>query len=865
MTTYYIDLVNGLDANNGTDWSTPKKTITGIASFNASTDNIKYAKTCDEVTTAANYSVTAGGTNLTVNASMNILQVLATMASGWTVYNSAVSSSASGTNTLLPGTTGSVGTWYKVTLPASPATNTKYASYNLGSTIDLSAYQELGFWLYLNQTASYLWHDPIDTMVIKLCSDTAGDTPVHTITPKAYQSTTAGAGRGAWCFYIPGGNLSATVQSIAIYSGSVAPPASGIITFVLPAAFKTASPLRYGDLIASSDKKQWAKVAMITGGTTASGAVYFDTYISGTYAFPTAFTNATLKVYRPYCFTKADSMAATPLADLRHGGNSTSVRASISGGWSFASHVQEGYTFFSENNQRFSTVFGWTATYNTSNYHSFERIFLMDFLQGFGYYSTNGSGGWDISLTDCMVYAHINYWLGYGSSRVFSKIVLDSCRFMGGANSLWGNGYALSWTFTNTVFFYARAAEMGTTSGGTGSITVTGCYLHNANQNFTGSYLGTQCTIVFDSCVFTGVNTLTLQGETSLSTQSVFTFQNGCNVSVPISTSSGRIKIVGLTMSAASSASSWTANNAGSPYDYSPLVIWDTCSLKITGGSMTLRNQLFKSCTLDFATACAATTTDTWFESCTVLCSSATASDVFQLVGSSTATLPSAALEPSIKCENCTMTKVRFSNTGEKSMVMLGGSADNSTAGGATLISVPSPNMLFVNALLSQSPPWTGNTPNPAVPTRIHNFNRTAGDHRVFYSGFKVETDGTTVHTGGGKSWKITLGTYLYVEGFNKIPVARVGFKANKQVTASLWVNCGTNSKIVFGADGYQINYTQVAQRAISSAYGSWEHLTITFTPVANGVMEFWVSPVSVGTGASQVLYYDDMSFSQAA
>lgn len=107
----------------------------------------------------------------------------------------------------------------KCTLPGSPATNTKYAYYALPATLDLSAYQNVTFWIY-NNTAFIA-----DRWKICLCSDAAGATIVDTIAIPAIPCT----GRWIPITVVTGGNLGASIASIALYSAGTAPTGSSYI------------------------------------------------------------------------------------------------------------------------------------------------------------------------------------------------------------------------------------------------------------------------------------------------------------------------------------------------------------------------------------------------------------------------------------------------------------------------------------------------------------------------------------------------------------------------------------------------------------------------------------------------------------
>jgi hypothetical protein len=105
----------------------------------------------------------------------------------------------------------------QITAPASPATATEYAYYAISST-NFSLYDKLTFWIK-NEVAVLATH-----WKICLCSDNAGATIVDTFEIPAIPST------GQW---VPltiaktgGGKLGNAIQSIALWSATVAPTAS---------------------------------------------------------------------------------------------------------------------------------------------------------------------------------------------------------------------------------------------------------------------------------------------------------------------------------------------------------------------------------------------------------------------------------------------------------------------------------------------------------------------------------------------------------------------------------------------------------------------------------------------------------------
>jgi len=108
----------------------------------------------------------------------------------------------------------------KITLPASVATGTKYA-YKATGALDLSDYQKVSFWL-LNGTAFIA-----DRWKLCLCSDTTGDTIVDTIDIPAIPSNSNRV--SLTIARVGGGNLSDSIQSIALYTAGTAPTGSSYL------------------------------------------------------------------------------------------------------------------------------------------------------------------------------------------------------------------------------------------------------------------------------------------------------------------------------------------------------------------------------------------------------------------------------------------------------------------------------------------------------------------------------------------------------------------------------------------------------------------------------------------------------------
>lgn len=140
-----------------------------------------------------------------------------------------------------------------------------------------------------------------------------------------------------------------------------------------------------------------------------------------------------------------------------------------------------------------------------------------------------------------------------------------------------------------------------------------------------------------------------------------------------------------------------------------------------------------------------------------------------------------------------------------------------------------------------------------------------ADSHLAFFYGGRVASEtGANRRTASGIAWKISpTATDRNADWPIRWALARVACVANTQVTVKVWVNrtnTGLTAKLV--CKGMQI--AGVASDVVASAAGaagSYEELTITFTPTEAGVVEI---EAQVYGGTTYSAYFDDMTISQA-
>ncbi len=132
----------------------------------------------------------------------------------------------------------------------------------------------------------------------------------------------------------------------------------------------------------------------------------------------------------------------------------------------------------------------------------------------------------------------------------------------------------------------------------------------------------------------------------------------------------------------------------------------------------------------------------------------------------------------------------------------------------------------------------------------------------------KFELQVGTVNTPGSKAWAYSLAGLSYSNmGYtHSLKLASVAAEANKLITVTCYVRKSTTEQTA----GIRVpavflpGYTSDITTSFSAGAGSWQQLTLTFTPTADCVfdLEAWVKTT---TGlVSPLVYWDDLSITQA-
>lgn len=202
MAIFYVDYENGADANNGTSWATAFKTLQGATSAKgvAPGDEIRIAKSPASVS-IGNATWTRGSATVTLaaakTAAIHECEVI------WT--NAGASSTGRDSNVKKVGS-------YSCRI-STLTTDTGLLSYRAITETDFSDFTKITLWLRANAVYGSVFK-------ICLCSDASGATVVDEFVVPALLGTNTW--RAVTIAKTGGGNLGASIQSIAVYAASAA-------------------------------------------------------------------------------------------------------------------------------------------------------------------------------------------------------------------------------------------------------------------------------------------------------------------------------------------------------------------------------------------------------------------------------------------------------------------------------------------------------------------------------------------------------------------------------------------------------------------------------------------------------------------
>lgn len=247
MTTFYLDPVNGNDANAGTSFATRWKTLTSgaTAARVAPGDVIRIIASADPVSVGQNATWTNNSASITLVSGVTVN--IDNCDTAWTA--SANVTATASTTTKREGT-GSAN------IAIATAFTTGLVAYHATGALDLSAYQQVSLMIRSSVALAS------GVLTLTLCSDAAGATPVHTITIPAIAAN-------VWMpvVFDNAGALSASIASVALNAVSdPGTPTINIDNIVACKASASADAITHASLLGKPANLSWAATTAYSAG-----------------------------------------------------------------------------------------------------------------------------------------------------------------------------------------------------------------------------------------------------------------------------------------------------------------------------------------------------------------------------------------------------------------------------------------------------------------------------------------------------------------------------------------------------------------------------------------------------------------------
>lgn len=432
MAIWYIDHENGSSSNNGTSWAQAWKWIDDASTANGvnAGDEIRIAKSPDPVS-LGNATWTNDSYIVTLATAQN--KHVTVCDTAWTTAQGANCACTAPTDTQRR--EGSASAYFNV---AAGATTGLLAYFPLGSAMDFSAYQRLSFWFRCSVALA------AGDIAIKLCSDTAGATPVDEF---VIPENLSAAATNNWTPYsltrTGGGNLGASIQSVAIYmvvdKGAFNCALDNIIAALLNGLSLTT--LISKNSSAQGGDEPWYPIRWISGtGADECKGVCLDshaaTYTTSSFCRYFGTTETVTTYLRQVQSLKTTSTTTAPSQAISFTA-SFSTETTFSGGWNKDTGLQDGETFAGTFNR-----YGYAVGIATKSGLRFSRYNPVSSYSGFNFSMASLCSVSAQSITGCNYAISPNYGAVIGNSFTITNICAGNIGF-------YGNTYFAGQNFVN--------------------------------------------------------------------------------------------------------------------------------------------------------------------------------------------------------------------------------------------------------------------------------------------------------------------------------------------------------------------------------------------------------------------------------
>jgi hypothetical protein len=410
MTVYYLDPVGGNDANAGTSFATRWQSFTSgaTAARIGPGDEIRVIAS----PAADNTSLTGTFTSSSVTLSSSI---------SLPIYNSGAWTAATTNVTLSTSTNRKIGTTCVSIAPNATFTTGK-AAYLTLSTLDLSAYEQVTFWI--NMTAGTMNNNGDVSLV--LCSDTLGNTPVHTISiPRVFGTT-----RWLPVTFNNSASLSSSIQSIALYINVDLGAQTFLISNVVACKSAGSSDsITLNTMVGQSSTGPWFDVQSINGNILTFQKTSNDT-VPADSTRPTVPDTGSFSVFKmePLLLPTPMRLGVYTFGTVQDSGSAGSPII-ISGGWNTTDmSTQTGETFIS------GVDSGPGFQINSKNYINYSKLSFFRF----NIFTISASSFLNVSNFDLISTGNSNF----GANA--SNVSVRNCFIVSGSTGIGNNSLTLN-------------------------------------------------------------------------------------------------------------------------------------------------------------------------------------------------------------------------------------------------------------------------------------------------------------------------------------------------------------------------------------------------------------------------------------
>ena len=473
MTVYYVDPIGGNDAAAGTSFATRLQSISVASTKTTAGDTVRVIADTGPQNTGINATWTDGSYNLTLASALTLEITPATAA--WT---------ASTNVTCTTSTVRRYGATSSSVAVAAGFTTGKAAYFTFPSTVNASAYQQVSFSIAM--TAGAMTAD--GDITIRLCSDAAGNTAVHTISVPRIKATSW------WQAYTinTGGALSSGINSIALYVEVDRGAQTFLINNVLACKAPGVDALSLTSMVSkNTGSEPWIGIQNINGTTvmlefgpsSSLSATDQPTY-SGTTATTTLYKREPIQM--PSAFVNATTTSTWGAIAVA---GTAANRITYSGGWNTTDmSTQTGDTFISGINYLGSGLWAYDNV-------TIEKINVTKFYTGIYSSALNTLKNFTLTASDLNGNRACGFGLTYNTfdATAFTNLSATITNLCGnGSNSanlaglwLYGPLSNATVTVTNLNSNYSNGALIGSGSAyGISTSSSTSNYFYGFGNTF---------------------------------------------------------------------------------------------------------------------------------------------------------------------------------------------------------------------------------------------------------------------------------------------------------------------------------------------------------------------------------------------